>query len=123
MFPLDEGVAEPESGCSKFVQNRRIEVLVVILTGTLLQWQQTEFLHFHSTDNDGQPFVECDVLHLGGQNSSGLLVEALVVPSGIQTGQFSRQSVVFTQENRMGHGLIGVLVHSRCITYKAPNKV
>ena len=103
MFPLDEGVAEPESGSSKFVQNGRIEVLVVILTGTLLQWQQTEFLHFHSTDNDGQPFVDCDVLHLGGQNSSGLLVETLVVPSGIQTGQFSRQSIVFTQENRMGH--------------------
>ncbi len=103
MFPLDEGVAEPESGSSKFVQNGRIEVLVVILTETLLQWQQTEFLHFPSTDNDGQPFVVGNVLHLSSQNSSGLLVEALVVPSGIQTGQFSRQSVVFTQENRMGH--------------------
>ena len=98
MFPLDEGVAEPESGCSKFVQNGRIEVLVVILTGTLLQWQQTEFLHFRSTDNDGQPFVEGDVLHLSGQNSFGLLVETLVVPSGIQTGQFSRQSALCSRK-------------------------
>lgn len=115
MFSLNEGVAEPECGASEFIQNGWIEIGVVILTGTLLQWQQTELLHFHSTNNDGQPLVVRDVLHLSGQNSSGLLIETLITPSGIQTGQFSRQSVVFTQENGMGHGQIWVLIHSRCV--------
>ncbi len=88
-------------------------MLVVVVTKTALKWQQSKLLHFGSANYDGQPFVVGDVLHLSDQNAPRNLIKTLVFPLWIQIGQRRRQSVVFTQENRVSDGQIGRLIWTR----------
>ena len=113
VFALNHRVPESKSGGRKFVQNARILMLVVVVTKTALKWQQSKLLHFGSTNYDEQPFIVGDVLHLSDQNAPGNLVETLVFPFWIQIGQRGRQSVVFTQENRVSDGQIRRLIWTR----------
>ncbi len=60
----NQGVAETESGARKFVQNRRIDFVVVIAAETFLKWQQAELLHLRSANKSWKKFVVDDVMPL-----------------------------------------------------------
>ena len=101
-------MAEAESGRGEFVQDGRIQSRIVVWAESWIERIEAEFLHFVSADDDGQPFVIGDVLHLSSYNSLGLLIETLVVPMRIEVLKFLRDSVVLSQKDGMRHGHVGI---------------
>ena len=64
----------------------------------------------------GEEFIVGDLLHLCGHDLPGLLVEPLVVPAGVNSGQIPCDAVVFPQPQRVhdcqSRLLVGALISS-----------
>ena len=91
----------------KFVQNGRIDVFVVIAAETIWQWENANFLHHFPTDKHRQKFIVDNVNVLSNHNATCLLIDALVVPVRIQSGQSLRNEIVLKEKNILGVHHVG----------------
>ena len=91
----------------KFVQNGRIDVFVVIAAETIWQWENANFLHHFPTDKHRQKFIVDNVNVLSNHNATCLLIDALVVPVRIQSGQSLRNEIVLQEKNILGVHHVG----------------
>lgn len=105
-------MTEAEGSRGELVQDGRVDVLVVILAESILEREHAELLHLVTPDDDRQPFVVSNVLHLSDQDAPRLLVNALVVPIRIQIGQLFGKSVVLAQEDGVSNGQVRLFIRA-----------
>jgi len=112
-------MAETEGGDGELVQNGRIDFLVVIATETVLEREKSKFLHLFATDEGWKEFVVDDVLPLCDHDAPSLLIEPLVAPVRIQSGQLRRNAIVLAEKDRLRDGHVGRAIHSivACIQF------
>lgn len=109
-------MAETERGDGEFVQNGRIDFVVVIVTETVLKRENAEFLHLFATDENREIFVVDHVLPLCDHDAPRFLVETLVAPVRIQSGQLLRQTIVLAEKGGLRDSHVRSIIHS-IVTY------
>lgn len=108
--PGDEGVEEPESGRGVFVQDGRVDVLVVIVHESLGVVKDLVLERVLQADEDREPFVVGDVLVLADVDLPGFLEDRFVVPVGVELGEGVGESVVLSEEDDLEDGQLAVLI-------------
>ena len=86
--------SSPERRCGKLVQDGRVALLVVSLVVALAQQVELVQVDCVPAQHPGQELVPGDVLLHRGHDPTGLLVEGLVGPLGVQTAQITGDAVV-----------------------------
>ena len=102
-FLGDETVAEAEGSRRESVGRHRIDTVVVSVVESAPEESQVEHFHHPLAQDQRQPLVVRDVLHLGADDLPGLVEQSLVVPVHVQRLQTRHDPVVFTQPSRV-HG-------------------
>ena len=109
---LDEGVTESEGGGGEVVDDGGVDGGVVLVVVAVGDGQDVELGHVVRPQDDGQPLVVGDVLHLCDLDPPGLLVEPLVLPVRVEVVQLGGQPVVFPHPHRVVDRQARLLVRS-----------
>ena len=72
------------------------------------------------TNDDGKPLFEYDVLVLGHVDLPRLLIDPVIAPPGVETGQLWRDPVVLPHEDCVKGGEPWVLSGSRVTRHESP---
>lgn len=108
----NEGMSKSKRWSCERIDYSWINFFLLSCSKTGQEGFQVPFLHDVISENNRQKFVVGDVLKLRTDDPSGLLVERLVVPSGVQFSEFERHQVVLSRPNHMHRCQMKVLVGS-----------
>lgn len=92
---IDQRVTETKSGRCEFVGDRGLDIWIVARVGA-------KKIHSRVTNDQRQPVLVSDVLHLCTDDFPRLLVQRVMIPLRIKILQLIRDAIVLTEPNGVG---------------------